>query len=46
MFLETFTYTFQAKAYIEKEYGITIRCISTVLEGKQKSAKGFTFKYK
>jgi len=40
----TFTYQFEAKAYLEKEYGI-VPLISPVLLGRMKSSRGFTFKY-
>ena len=41
-----FTYQFEAKEYIKKEYGIIVPNISCVLSGIKRSSKGFTFKYK
>jgi len=40
-----FTYQFEAKEYLKKEYGVTSE-ISKVLAGKLKHSKGFIFKYK
>lgn len=46
-FIKTFTYQFEAKEYLQKEYNITKNIdISCVLCGRQKSCAGFIFKYK
>jgi hypothetical protein len=46
-FLKTFTYQFEAKEYLQKEYHITTNIsISAVLKGQQKKSAGFVFKYK
>ena len=43
----TFTYQFEAREYLQKEYNITSEIyITVVLSGKQKSSSGFVFKYK
>jgi hypothetical protein len=43
----TFTYQFEAREYLQKEYNITSAIyITVVLSGKQKSSAGFVFKYK
>ena len=46
-FINTFTYQFEAKEYLQKEHHIksTIK-IGSVLEGKRNSSAGFVFKYK
>jgi hypothetical protein len=47
VFINTFTYQFQAKEYLQKEYEITSNIkISEVLAGRQKNSGGFVFKYK
>ena len=43
-YIETFTYIFEAKQYLQKEYGVT-PYVSSVLIGTAKSSHGFTFKY-
>ena len=46
-FIKTFTYQFDAREYLEKEHSITSAiAIGSVLSGKNKSSKGFVFKYK
>jgi len=46
-FIKTFTYQFEAKEYLQKEYNITSKIeIGKVLAGNAKSSAGFTFKYK
>ena len=46
-FIKTFTYQFDAKEYLQKEYNITSTLkISAVLAGNRKSSSGFVFKYK
>jgi hypothetical protein len=47
-FIKTFTYQFEAKEYLEKEYDIFIFLsnISAVLSGKRNNTIGFVFKYK
>jgi hypothetical protein len=46
-FIKTFTYQFQAKEYLQKEYEIKSDIkIKNVLTGTQKSSAGFVFKYK
>ena len=46
-FIKTFTYQFQAKEYLQKEYEIKSEIkIKNVLTGTQKSSAGFVFKYK
>ena len=46
-FIKTFTYPFEAKEYLQKEYHITsFPAIGSVLNGKFKSSIGFVFKYK
>ena len=46
-FIKTFTYQFEAKEYLQKEYKITSTFkISEVLAGNRKSTTGFVFKYK
>ena len=46
-FIKTFTYQFEAKEYLQKEYNITSTFkISEVLAGNRKSSAGFVFKYK
>ena len=46
-FIKTFTYQFQAKEYLQKEYEIKSEIkIKNVLTGSQKSSAGFVFKYK
>ena len=42
----TFTYQFQARDYLKKEYNKEKIDISAVLGGRQTSSKGFIFKYK
>ena len=43
----TFTYQFEAREYIQKEYDITTTIrIGCVLSGRRKSSAGFVFKYK
>jgi hypothetical protein len=46
IFIKTFTYQYQAKEFLQKEYNITTKiAIGFVLAGKQKSSAGFVFKY-
>jgi hypothetical protein len=45
-FIKTFTYQFEAKEYLEKEYDIFLSNISAVLSGKRNNTIGFVFKYK
>ena len=46
-FIKTFTYRFEAKEYLQKEYQITSSPeIGSVLNGSKKSSLGFVFKYK
>jgi hypothetical protein len=46
-FIKTFTYQFQAKEYLQKQYEISSNIkISEVLAGRQKNSAGFVFKYK
>jgi hypothetical protein len=46
-FIKTFTYQFEAKEYLQKEYNITSTMkISEVLAGNRKNSAGFVFKYK
>jgi hypothetical protein len=46
-FIKTFTYQFEAKEYLQKEYKITSKILlGAVLAGRQKSSAGFVFKYK
>jgi hypothetical protein len=46
-FIKTFTYQFQAKEYLQKEYEIKTEIkIKNVLIGSQQSSAGFVFKYK
>ena len=45
-FIKTFTYQFEAKEYLEKEYDIFLSNISAVLSGKRNNTNGFVFKYK
>ena len=46
-FIQSFTYQFDAKNYLRKEYNITsIISIGEVLRGTTKSSAGFVFKYK
>jgi len=46
-FIKTFTYQFDAKEYLQKEYEIKSDIkIKNVLTGTQKSSAGFVFKYK
>ena len=47
IFINTFTYQFQAKEYLQKKYEIISNIkISDVLAGRQKNSGGFVFKYK
>ena len=47
IFIKTFTYQYEAKEYLQKEYDIkSIDNITSVLSGKRKSSAGFVFKYK
>jgi group I intron endonuclease len=47
LFINTFTYQFEAKEYLQTEYNISFSFqIGQVLIGKRKSSKGFVFKYK
>ena len=47
VFIKTFTYQFEAKEYLQKEYNITSTLkISQVLSGSRNSSAGFVFKYK
>jgi uncharacterized protein YdhG (YjbR/CyaY superfamily) len=46
-FIETFTYQFEARKYLQKEHHITSDIkIGEVLAGKRGSSAGFVFKYK
>ena len=46
-FIETFTYQFEARKYLQKEHHITSTIkISEVLTGKRNNSAGFVFKYK
>jgi len=46
-FIKTFTYQFEAREYLQKEYNITSTIkISEVLTGSRNSSAGFIFKYK
>jgi len=46
-FVKTFTYQFEAIAYLQEEYNITTSiAICEVLKGNRKSSAGFVFKYK
>ena len=46
-FIKSFTYQFDAKEYLQKEYNITSTFkTSEVLAGNRKSSAGFVFKYK
>jgi hypothetical protein len=46
-FIKTFTYHYEAKEYLKKEYNITSKIsVGLVLNGKRKSSAGFVFKYK
>ena len=46
-FIKTFTYQFEAKEYLQKEYNITSTFrIGEVLAGNRKNSAGFVFKYK
>ena len=46
-FIKTFTYKFEAKEYLQKEYNITSTIkIGAVLSGCQNNSAGFVFKYK
>ena len=46
-FIKTFTYQYEAKEYLQKNYNIISNIkIGQVLAGKAKSAAGFLFKYK
>ena len=46
-YVKTFTYQFEAKEYLQKEYNITSTFkISEVLAGNRNSSAGFVFKYK
>ena len=46
-FINTFTYQFEAKEYLQEEYSITSMInVGGVLTGKKKSSAGFVFKYK
>ena len=47
VFIKTFTYQFEAKEYLQKEYNITSSFkISEVLSGSRNNSAGFVFKYK
>jgi hypothetical protein len=47
VFINTFTYQFHAKEYLQKEYEITSNIsIGAVLAGQRKNSSGFVFKYK
>jgi hypothetical protein len=47
VFINTFTYQFQAKEYLQKEYEIISNIsIGAVLAGQRKNSAGFVFKYK
>ena len=46
IFINTFTYQFQAKEYLQKKYEIISNIkLSDVLAGRQKNSGGFVFKY-
>ncbi len=45
-FIKTFTYTFEAIDYLQKEYQVKTIKIYDVLSGKRSSSAGFIFKYK
>jgi len=46
-FIKTFTYQFEAKEYLQKEYQVIVsHNMSMVLSGKRSSCDGFVFKYK
>ena len=46
-FIKTFTYQYQAKEYLQKEYDLTTKIsVGLVLSGKRNSSAGFVFKYK
>ena len=46
-FIKTFTYQFEAKEYLQKEYNIISSIkIGSVLSGNRNSSAGFIFKYK
>ena len=46
-FIKTFSYQFEAREYLQKEYHIiSIIKISEVLSGERKNSHGFIFKYK
>jgi hypothetical protein len=46
-FVKTFTYQFEAKEYLQKEFNITATLkISNVLAGNRNNSAGFVFKYK
>ena len=46
-FIKTFTYQFEAKEYLQKEYNITSTFkIGEVLAGNRKNSAGFVFKYR
>ena len=45
-FIKTFTYQFEAKEFIQKEYNVNSSNLYQVLSGKRKSCAGFVFKYK
>ena len=46
-FVKTFSYQFEAKEYLQKEYNTTSTFkISYVLAGKRNNSYGFVFKYK
>lgn len=46
-FIKTFTYQFEAKEYLQKEYNITSTFkIGEVLAGNRNNSAGFVFKYK
>ena len=46
-FIKTFTYQFEAKEYLQKEYNITSTLkIGEVLAGNRNNSAGFVFKYK
>jgi len=47
IFINTFTYQFEAKEYLQEEYSIkSMINVGGVLTGKKKSSAGFVFKYK
>ena len=46
-FIETFTYQYEAREYLQKEYNITTGIkISEVLNGSRRNSAGFVFTYK